>query len=87
MKKVLLSMLVMLAGTSAWAQTFTSDGKTLTITVTDEANPQKVAEAMNGKSYSKVIVNGGSKNREEVEFGILFFQLNMQLTLAFCLWT
>ncbi len=74
MKKVLLSMLVMLAGTSAWAQTFTSDGKTLTITVTDEANPQKVAEAMNGKSYSKVIVNGGGTISEEFVHGILFTQ-------------
>ena len=74
MKKVLLSMLVMLAGTSAWAQKFTSDGETLTITVTDEANPQKVTEAMNGKNYSKVIVNGGGTISNEFVQNILYTQ-------------
>lgn len=67
-------MLVMLSGTSAWAQTFTTDGETLTITVTDEASAAKVAEAMQGDKYSKVIVNGGGTINNEFVQNILYTQ-------------
>lgn len=42
MKKILLSMFVMLASTSTWAQTFTADGETLTIMVTNEASAHPI---------------------------------------------
>lgn len=67
-------MLVMLSGTSAWAQTFTTDGETLTITVTNEASAAKVAEAMQGDKYSKVIVNGGGTINNEFVQSILYTQ-------------
>lgn len=67
-------MLVMLSGTSAWAQTFTTNGETLTITVTNEASAAKVAEAMQGDKYSKVVVNGGGTINNEFVQSILYTQ-------------
>lgn len=67
-------MLVMLSGTSAWAQTFTTNGESLTITVTNEASAAKVAEAMQGDKYSKVIVNGGGTINNEFVQSILYTQ-------------
>lgn len=74
MKKILLSMFVMLASTSTWAQTFTADGETLTIMVTNEASAAKVAEAMQGDKYSKVIVSGGGTINNEFVQSILYTQ-------------
>lgn len=74
MKKILLSMFVMLASTSTWAQTFTADGETLTIMVTNEASAAKVAEAMQGDKYSKVLVSGGGTINNEFVQSILYTQ-------------
>ena len=74
MKKILFSMFVLLAGTSTWAQTFIPDGETLTIMVTNEASAAKVAEAMQGDKYSKVIVSGGGTINNEFVQSILYTQ-------------
>lgn len=74
MKKILFSMFVLLASTSTWAQTFIPDGETLTIMVTNEASAAKVAEAMQGDKYSKVIVSGGGTINNEFVQSILYTQ-------------
>lgn len=63
MKKILLSMFVLLASTSTWAQTFTADGETLTITTAGDMTSAEVAANVAARISSdnptSVIVDGG----------------------------
>ena len=76
MKKVLLSMLVMLAGTSAWAQKFTSDGETLTITTDGDMTNAEVAAKVAAKILSdnptKVVVDGNGVVGDDFVHAILY---------------
>lgn len=63
MKKILFSMFVLLAGTSTWAQRFTADGETLTITTAGDMTSAEVAANVAARISSdnptSVIVDGG----------------------------
>ena len=90
MKKYLLTMLAVLAGSNMWAQSFsTEDGdNTLVITtdgdMTAQTNADKVSTQMKDGDYgySKVIVNGNG-TISEAFFCVLYCttQTNIQLLL------
>lgn len=83
MKKYLLTMLAVLAGSNMWAQTFSYNGsnKTLTIEVTtdlsnDNAAAGKVQAEMATDKPETVIVNGGGKINSDFIKAILYDNTN-----------
>lgn len=76
MKKILLSMFVLLAGTSTWAQTFIPDGETLTITTTGDMTSAevaaKVAARISSDNPTSVIVDGGGVVGDAFVHAILY---------------
>lgn len=84
MKKYLLTMLAVLAGSNMWAQTFSTEdgGKTLVITtdgdMTAQANADKVSVQMKegNYGYSKVIVNGNGTISDAFLRAILYNRMN-----------
>lgn len=76
MKKILLSMFVLLASTSTWAQTFIPDGETLTITTTGDMTSAevaaKVAARISSDNPTSVIVDGGGVVGDAFVHAILY---------------
>lgn len=76
MKKILLSMFVLLASTSTWAQTFTADGETLTITTAGDMTSAEVAANVAARISSdnptSVIVDGGGVVGDAFVHAILY---------------
>lgn len=79
MKKYLLTMLAVLAGSNMWAQSFSYDGsnKTLTIVVTEDLSKDndaagKVQTEMATDKPETVIVNGGGKINSDFIKAILY---------------
>ena len=82
MKKYLLTMLIVLAGSNMWAQTFPpvggNEGKTLVITTDGDMTAQTYADNVSDKmkkggyGYSKVIVNGNGTISEAFLRAILY---------------
>lgn len=80
MKKYLLTMLIVLAGSNMWAQTFSKeDGdKTLVITTDGDMTAQSYADKVSAQMkdgdyrYSKVIVNGNGTISEAFLRAILY---------------
>ena len=67
MKKILLSMFVLLASTSTWAQTFTADGETLTITTAGDMTSAEVAANVAARIGSPDKLGGKILNFPEKE--------------------
>lgn len=69
-------MFVMLAGTSTWAQTFATDGETLTITtagdMTSAEVAAKVAARISSDNPTSVIVDGGGLVGDDFVHAILY---------------
>lgn len=87
MKKYLLTMLIVLAGSNMWAQTFPpvggkNEGKTLVITTDGDMTAQTCADKVSAQmkdgkyGYSKVIVNGGGTISEAFLRAILYINEN-----------
>ena len=79
MKKYLLTMLAVLAGSNMWAQSFsyTESNKTLTIVVTEDLSKDndaagKVQTEMATDKPETVIVNGGGKINSDFIKAILY---------------
>lgn len=76
MKKILLSMFVLLASASTWAQTFIPDGETLTITTTGDMTSAevaaKVAARISSDNPTSVIVDGGGVVGDAFVHAILY---------------
>lgn len=79
MKKYLLTMLAVLAGSNMWAQSFSYDGsnKTLTIVVTEDLSKNndaagKVQTEVANRKPETVIVNGGGKINSDFIKAILY---------------
>lgn len=79
MKKYLLTMLAVLAGSNMWAQSFSYDGsnKTLTIVVTEDLSKDndaagKVQTEVANRKPETVIVNGGGKINSDFIKAILY---------------
>ena len=78
-------MLVMLSGASAWAQTFTTDGETLTITTSGDMTSAevaaKVAAQILSENPSSVVVDGGGVIGDEFVHAILYPNNNANTAL------
>lgn len=85
MKKILLSMFVLLASTSTWAQTFIPDGETLTITTTGDMTSAevaaKVAARISSDNPTSVIVDGGGIVGDAFVHAILYPNNGVNKTL------
>lgn len=85
MKKILFSMFVLLAGTSTWAQRFTADGETLTITTAgDMASAEvaaNVAARISSDNPTSVIVDGGGIVGDAFVHAILYPNNGVNKTL------
>lgn len=85
MKKILLSMFVLLASTSTWAQTFTADGETLTITTAGDMTSAEVAANVAARISSdnptSVIVDGGGIVGDAFVHAILYPNNGVNKTL------
>lgn len=78
-------MLVMLSGTSAWAQTFTTNGETLTITTSGDMTSAevaaKVAAQILSENPSLVVVDGGGVVGDDFVHAILYPNNNANTAL------
>lgn len=78
-------MLVMLSGTSAWAQTFTTNGETLTITTSGDMTSAevaaKVAAQILSENPSSVVVDGGGVIGDDFVHAILYPNNNANTAL------
>lgn len=90
MKKYLLTMLAVLAGSNMWAQSFSYDksNKTLTISVTtdlsnDNAAAGKVQNKMAEYQPETVIVNGGGKINRDFIKAILYNKNSWESELSY----
>lgn len=85
MKKILLSMFVLLASTSTWAQRFTADGETLTITTAGDMTSAEVAANVAARISSdnptSVIVDGGGIVGDAFVHAILYPNNGVNKTL------
>lgn len=85
MKKILFSMFVLLAGTSTWAQRFTADGETLTITTAGDMTSAEVAANVAARISSdnptSVIVDGGGIVGDAFVHAILYPNNGVNKTL------
>lgn len=79
-------MFVMLAGTSAWAQTFTTNGESLTITTVGDMTgaevAAKVAARISSDNPTSVIVDGGGVVGDDFVHAILYPNNNANGTLT-----
>lgn len=85
MKKILFSMFVLLASTSTWAQRFTADGETLTITTAGDMTSAEVAANVAARISSdnptSVIVDGGGIVGDAFVHAILYPNNGVNKTL------
>lgn len=85
MKKILFSMFVLLAGTSTWAQRFTADGETLTITAAGDMTSAEVAANVaahiSSDNPTSIIVDGGGIVGDAFVHAILYPNNGVNKTL------